>query len=106
MSTPQTTTTVKQALLEKLHQEIIPELQQLIQQLPDQLLDFQQAETRSRQGRLRVAQPLSRKSAPVADLAVQRPGCPQCAAPRRHKGRDPNSVLHNLGQVACRRASR
>jgi hypothetical protein len=39
--------TVKQALLETLHQEIVPELEQLVLQLPDQLLDFRQAETHS-----------------------------------------------------------
>jgi hypothetical protein len=103
MSTPQTTTTVKQALMEKLHQEIVPELQQLIEQLPDQLLDFQQAETRLRQGLLKVAQHLLAKWAQVADLAVQRPACPQCGVPMRNKGRVPGSVVTTLGQVAYRR---
>ena len=100
MSTPQTTTTVKQALLEKLHQEIVPELQQLIQQLPDQLLDFQQAETQVRHGMLKVAHGLLEKWAQVADLAVQRPGCPQCGVPMRNKGRLPASA-----RVASRAAS-
>jgi hypothetical protein len=103
MSTAQTTTTVKQALLEKLHQEIVPELEQLIQQLPDQLLDFQQAETRLRQGLLKVAQHLLEKWAQVADLAVQRPCCPQCGVPMRNKGRLPGSVVTTLGAVAYRR---
>lgn len=103
MSTPQTTTTVKQALLEKLHREIVPELQQLIEQLPDQLLDFQQAETCLRQGLVKVAQHLLEKWAQVADLAVQRPGCPQCGVPMRNKGRVPGSVVTTLGQVAYRR---
>ncbi len=58
MSTAQATQTVKQALLEKLHEEIIPELEQLVLQLPDQLLDFRQAETQLRHGLLKVAQHL------------------------------------------------
>jgi len=34
---------VKQVMVEKLHREIVPELEQLIQALPDQLLDFAHA---------------------------------------------------------------
>jgi hypothetical protein len=103
MSSPQTVATVKQALLEKLHEEIVPELEQLIQQLPDQLLAFQEAETRLRQGMLKVAQHLLEKWAHVADLAVQRPGCPKCGVPMRHKGRLSTSVVTTLGEVVYRR---
>lgn len=103
MSTPQTTTTVKQALLEKLHQEILPELEQLIQQLPDHLLDFRQAEASLRDGMLKVAQHFLEKWADVADLAVQRPCCPKCGVPMRNKGRTPSSVMTTLGEVAYRR---
>ena len=69
MSTPRAMPTVKQALVEKLHQEIVPELEQLIEQLPDQLLDFQQAEIRLRQGLLKVAQHLLEKWAHVIKTA-------------------------------------
>lgn len=103
MSTANATTTVKQALLEKLHQEIVPELEQLIQQLPDQLLDFHQAEASLRDGMLKVAQHLLEKWADVADLAVQRPSCPQCHMPMRNKGRVPSSVVTTLNTVAYRR---
>jgi hypothetical protein len=103
MSTVATTTTAKQALLEKLHEEIVPELEQLIQQLPEQLLDFQQAETCLREGLLKVAQHLLAKWADVADLAVQRPGCPQCGIPMRNKGRLPASMVTTVGEVVYRR---
>jgi hypothetical protein len=103
MSTSQTSPTVKQTLLEKLHQEILPELEQLIEQLPDQLLDFRQAETHLRQGMLKMAQGLLEKWAEVADLAVQRPDCPHCGVPMRNKGRLPASMVTTLGQVAYRR---
>ena len=103
MSTPKTTTTVKQALLEKLHQEILPELEQLIQALPDELLDFQRAETGLRQGMLKLAQGLLEKWAAVADLAVERPCCSQCGVPMRNKGRVPSTVVTSLGDVAYRR---
>src|SRR5262245_36955255 len=103
MSTAKTSVTVKQALLEKPHQDMVPELEQLIRQLPDQLLDFRQAETDLRQGMLKVAQRLLEKWANVADLAVPRPGCPQCGVPMRHKGRLPASMMTTLGEVAYRR---
>jgi hypothetical protein len=103
MSTAQTSPSVKQTLLEKLHQEIVPELQQLIEQLPDQLVDFQQAETCLRRGLLKLAQHLLEKWAHAADLAVQRPNCPQCGVPMRNKGQLPSSVVTTLGEVAYRR---
>ena len=44
MSTSNAIPAVKHALVEKLHREIVPELERLIQALPDQLLDFEQAD--------------------------------------------------------------
>src|SRR4051812_23956018 len=103
MSTSIATPSVKPALLEKLHQEIVPELERLIHELPDQLLDFQQAETRLRQEMLHVAQRLLEKWADVADLAVERPCCGQCGVPMRNKGRAPGSLMTTLGVVDFRR---
>jgi hypothetical protein len=103
MNSPQAATTVKQTLLEKLHEEIVPELEQLIQQLPEQLRDFQQAETRLRQGMLKVAQQLLEKWAHAASLAVERPCCSQCGVPMRNKGRFPAMMVTTLGDVAYRR---
>lgn len=103
MSTLPTASAIKQALVEKLHEEIVPELEQLIQELPEQLLDFHQAETRLRDGFLKVAQRLLAKWADVADLAVQRPDCPQCGVPMRNKGRLPASMVTTLGDVPYRR---
>jgi hypothetical protein len=103
MSTAETIVTVKQGLLEKLHQDIVPQLEQLIQQLPEQLLDFRQAETHLRQAMLKVAQRLLEKWAEVADVAVQRPCCPHCGVPMRNKGRLAASMVTTLGEVAYRR---
>ena len=103
MSTPQATQTVKQALLEKLHEEIIPELEQLVLQLPDQLLGFRQAETQLRHGLLKVAQHLLEKWSQVADPTISRPCCSQCGIPMRHKGILEATVVTTLGEVAYRR---
>lgn len=103
MSTANATTTVKQALLEKLHREILPELEHLIEELPEQLLDFRQAEATLRLGMLKVAQHLLEKWASVAVLIVQRPCCPKCQVPMRNKGRVPGCVMTTLGEVNYRR---
>lgn len=103
MSTSNVVSNVKQVMVEKLHREIVPELEQLIQTLPDQLLDFAQTEVQLRQGMLKLAQNLLEKWAEVADLAVQRPGCPKCGVPMRNKGRAPSAVMTTLGEVEYRR---
>ena len=86
MNTAKTTPTVKHALLEKLHQEIVPELEQLIQQMPDQLLDFQQAETRLRNGLLKVAHHLLENGPPSPTWPVGVPVAPNAACPCGKKG--------------------
>src|SRR5438876_6920325 len=103
MSTPQATQIVKQALLEKLHQEIVPELEQLVLQLPEQLLDFRQAETQLRHGLLKVAQHLLEKWSQVADRSISRPCCSQCKMPMRHKGLLEATVVTTLSEVVYRR---
>jgi len=103
MSTPQSNTTVKHSLLEKLHQEILPELEQLVQQLPDKLLDLRHAETCLRQGMLKVAQHLLEKWAAVAEAIVERPCCPKCGVLMRNKGGVPSTVVTTLGEVAYER---
>jgi hypothetical protein len=103
MSTSNANPAVKHALVEKLHREIVPELERLIQALPDQLLDFDQAEIHLRNEMLKVAQKLLENWAALADLAVQRPGCPKCGVPMRNKGRAPSSVMTTVGEVEYRR---
>lgn len=103
MSTSNGIANVKQVLVEKLHREIVSELEQLIQALPDQLLNFDEAEIHLRQGMLKVAQHLLEKWAADADLAVQRPCCAKCGVPMRNKGRAPSKVMTTVGEVEYRR---
>lgn len=103
MSTAEASQMVKKALLEKLHQEIVPELEELVRQLPERLVELRQAETQLRQGMLKVAQHLLQKWSQVADHAIRRPCCPQCGVPMRHKGLLQTSVLTTLGAMPCRR---
>jgi hypothetical protein len=103
MSTPQAPSAVKQSLLEKLHQDLVPALEQLVLALPEQLLDFGQAEVQVREGLLRVAQSLLDIWGQVADLRVARPECCQCGLPMRHKGVPQAAVVTTVGPVSYRR---
>jgi hypothetical protein len=103
MSTAQASSVVKQALLEKLHQEIVPQLEQLVRALPEQLVDFSQAETQLRDGLLKVAQHLLDIWGHVADLKVARPSCSQCGVSMRHRGLPETGVVTTVGEVSYRR---
>jgi hypothetical protein len=103
MSTAQVVSSVKQALLEKLHQEIVPQLEQLVQALPEQLVDFAQAETHLREGVLKLAQRLLDIWGHVADLKITRPCCPKCGVAMRHRGLPETGVVTTVGVVDYRR---
>ena len=103
MSTAQALSVVKQALLEKLHQEIVPQLEQLVQALPEQLIDFDQAEVQLRHGLLKVAQHLLEIWGHLADLKVARPYCSKCCVPMRHRGLPETGVTTTVGEVSYRR---
>lgn len=103
MSTAQGSSVVKQALLQKLHEEIVPELEQLVQELPDQLVDFDAAEIELRQGLIKVARHLLDLWAQVADKKIARPSCSACGVPMRHRGLVKTDVVTTVGDVTYRR---
>lgn len=103
MSTAQGSSLVKQALLQKLHEEIVPELEQLVQELPDQLVDFGGAEIELRPGLIQVARHLLDLWAQVADKKIARPSCPRCGVPMRHRGLVKTAVVTTVGGVTYRR---
>jgi hypothetical protein len=103
MMTAQTLASVKQVLLEKLHQEIVPQLEQLVQQLPEQLGQMAQAETQLHQGMLKIAGLLLQLWGQTADRTVERPCCPQCQMPMRHRGYPSVRLVTTLGTIRyCR----
>jgi hypothetical protein len=103
MSTAHAISGVKQALLEKLQQEIVPQLEQLVHALPEQLVDFERAEVQLRNGLLKVAQHLLEIWGHVADVKVARPCCPTCGVAMRHRGLPETSVATTVGAVSYRR---
>jgi hypothetical protein len=103
MSTPQASSVVKQTLLQKLREEIVPELEQLVQGLPDQLVDFGKAEIELRHGLIKVARHLLDLWAHAADRKIARPSCPSCGVPMRHRGLVKTDVVTAVGDVTYRR---
>jgi hypothetical protein len=94
---------VKQALLQHLHQDLLPELEQLLGTLPDDLRSFAQAEATLRGGLLLLARRLLQCWSQAAGRIVERPSCPHCGVPMRHKGQLVASLVSTLGDVAyCR----
>ncbi len=98
-----TLSAVKKALLEKLHREIVPQLEQIVLSLPEHLLDFSEAETHLRTELLGVARSILDIWSHSAKLDVSRPCCPQCKMPMRHRGVLPAKVCTTVGEVGFRR---
>jgi hypothetical protein len=102
MSTPADATPVKRALLEALHRDLVPALEQLIDQLPGGLADADRAERQVRAGLLAVARLLLQAWARAADPAAQRPTCSACRLPMRHKGYAEGTAVTTTGPVRFR----
>jgi hypothetical protein len=103
MSTPQTPAAVKQALLDALAADVLPALHELIASLPEALLEAPQAERLIRAGFLAAARRLLQAWSRAADPATDRPDCPHCGLPMRHKGSKAAHSLTTLGPVRFRR---
>jgi hypothetical protein len=103
MSTPAPVPTVKAALLEKLHHDVLPALEQLVAAPPEALTEVAQAERQIRAGALAAARLLLAAWGQVADPATARPECPGCRLPMRHKGSKRGRAITALGPVSFRR---
>jgi hypothetical protein len=103
MTSPQALLAVKDALRQKLHQEIVPQLEQLVDSLPEQLTALPHAEQQLRAGGLEAARLLLQGWGQLAQRTIARPACPQCGVPMRHKGLKPLGLVTTVGNIRCRR---
>lgn len=103
MSTTLALSPVQRALLEALHRDILPALEQVVHGLPDALADAPQAERHPRAGALASARLLRVAWGQAADAAVARPECGRCCLPMRHKGYKEAASATTLGHVRFRR---
>jgi Uncharacterised protein family (UPF0236) len=94
---------VKQALRQCLHHDLLPQLEQLLDTLPDDLRQLEQAEARLRSGLLQLARRLLECWGAAARRPIERPACPHCGVPMRHKGPVAANLVTTLGDITYRR---
>jgi len=101
MTSPRLAPPVKQALRDKLHQDIVPHLEQLIDMLPEDLTALPHAEQQLRAGSVEAARLLLQGWGQLAQRTIARPACPQCGVPMRHKGLKPFGLVTTVGPIRC-----
>lgn len=99
MNTSHPVSAVKRALLEIVRRELLPAMEQLINELPDALSQSREVEAHVRKRFLELARSAFQNWAVVADKTIARPGCPKCGMPMRHKGLERIRVTTTLGDV-------
>jgi hypothetical protein len=104
MSPPPAADPVKQPLLDQLRRQVFPALEALVAALPPRLADAAQAERQIRAGILAAARSLLAAWGQTADPTADRPDCPHCRLPMRHKGYKAGTTLTTLGAVSFKRA--
>lgn len=103
MNTTQTVPHVKQFLKEKIRDELVPALEQLVDELPDDLAGFSDVEQLLRGRFLKLAGHMLRDWSKVAITRIPIPLCPCCGMPMRHKGLKPITLTTTLGDVGLHR---
>lgn len=103
MSTTQSTPNVKQLMKEKIHNEILPELERLVDELPDELVKLGDVEQMIRTRCLEIATPLLQSWTEHAARKIGIPRCPKCNKKMRHRGLKDCSLLTTIGQIDYRR---
>lgn len=103
MTTTQNTPHVKRFLREKIHNELVPALEQLVEELPDELVEFSDVEQLLRGRFLKMAGDMLRGWCEAAVTRIPIPCCSSCGKPMRHKGLKPLTLATTLGQVQLRR---
>lgn len=101
--TAQSLSAVKQSLLAKMREVVLPELERLVEDLPDELVEFQEAENRLRKGMLEMARHVLQLWSAAADLRIAKPRCSTCGIPMRSRGIVASEVVSVVGAVPFRR---
>ena len=103
MNTTQTASHVKRFLKEKIHSEMVPALEQLVNDLPDGLVAFADTEQLLRDQFLKLAGNMLQNWSLVAITQISIPLCICCGEPMRHKGLKPITLTTTIGDISLRR---
>ena len=94
---------VKQFLKEKVRTDIVAEYDQLIDELPDDVKSFQEAEQVLRRGTIKIACELLQCWVEVAEKKLGVPKCSKCQVNMRHRGLRECTIVTTVGEVVYRR---
>jgi hypothetical protein len=103
MNTTQITAKVKLFLKAKIHNEFVPALERLVDELPDDLVGFTNAEELLRERFLKLAGNMLQGWSEVAITQIAIPRCPSCGKPMRHKGHRRLTLNTTLGNIRLHR---
>jgi hypothetical protein len=96
-------TEVKRFLKEKVRTDIVAEYDQLIDELPDDVKSFKEAEQVLRRGTIGIACKLLQCWVEVAEKKLDVPKCPKCKINMRHRGLRECTIVTTIGEVTYRR---
>lgn len=94
---------VKQFLKEKVRTDIVAEYDQLIDELPDDVKSFKEAEQILRRGTIGIACKLLQCWVEVAEKKLDVPKCSKCQVNMRHRGLRECTIVTTIGEVTYRR---
>jgi hypothetical protein len=94
---------VKQFLKEKVRTDIVAEYDQLIDELPDDVKSFKEAEQLLRRGTVKIACKLLQCWVEVAERKLDVPKCSKCQVNMRHRGLRECTIITTVGDVTYKR---
>ena len=96
-------TEAKRFLRQKVRTDIVAEYDQVIDELPDDIKSFEEAEQHLRKGTLKIAGKLLQCWIEVAERTFDIPQCPKCKKKMRHRGLRVRTITTTIGDVKFKR---
>lgn len=96
-------TEVKRFLRHKVRTDIVAEYDLMIDELPDDIKSFEEAEEHLRRGTIKIAGKLLQCWVEVAERKLDIPPCPKCKVKMRHRGLRERTITTTIGDVKFKR---
>jgi hypothetical protein len=94
---------VKRFLRQKVRTDIVAEYDQMIDELPDHITSFAEAEQHLRRGTIKIAAKLLQCWVEVAEKKLEIPCCPKCKKKMRHRGLRECTITTTIGDIKFKR---
>jgi hypothetical protein len=103
MDASQEMSRVKRFLRQKVRTDIVAEYDEMIDELPDEITSFAEAEQHLRKGTIKIAGKLLQCWVEVAERELAVPCCPTCQKKMRHRGLRECTITTTIGDVKFKR---